>query len=180
MSSYLLSCSCGGRLVVETGQAGETLRCDCGRQVVVPALRQLRALPPADDVAAIDTKAAAAWSTRHAVVTVLLLAAFASLAVVGVSWWRQPTLPTFNPAGWTQLMDTKISELTPEAAWQAWVQFYEPLTQNGFSPIEYHGTAAIEQEIGRRRWVQLIFGSLAAVCLIAAAVTSVSGRTAAV
>jgi hypothetical protein len=43
---YLLSCSCGGRVGVGSGQAGGSVRCDaCGRSLQVPKLRDLSKLP---------------------------------------------------------------------------------------------------------------------------------------
>lgn len=181
MATYMVSCSCGGQLAVEPGQAGETLRCECGRQVAVPTLRRLRELPRADEARgeASDTAATdSAWGVRQGVITVLVIAAVGSLAAAGVSRWQEPTMPTFNPAGWTELMDTKISELTPEAAWQAWVQFYEPLTQSGFSEMQYHGTEELERQIAWHRGLQITFGAIAAVCIIAAIAVAMIGRSA--
>jgi hypothetical protein len=37
---------CGRRLTVTAGEAGSTRACPCGRQVVLPALSQLRAAAP--------------------------------------------------------------------------------------------------------------------------------------
>ena len=47
MAKYLVPCVCGRQHAVDTGQAGESLVCECGATVAVPTLRQLRELPPA-------------------------------------------------------------------------------------------------------------------------------------
>src|SRR6476660_2602728 len=58
---YLLPCpACNSRLPVETGQAGQTIRCSCGTSVEVPSIRGLRTLEPLAD----EPPAAATWTTR--------------------------------------------------------------------------------------------------------------------
>ena len=44
---FELPCECGRRLIVTAGDAGATLRCECGRTVQVPGLNELRASVPA-------------------------------------------------------------------------------------------------------------------------------------
>jgi len=173
MSKFLLSCSCGQQLAVGPGQAGETLRCECGRPLPVPELRQLRQLPVASEAPA---ESAAAWGGRHRAITVLALAAIVSLAAASVSWWNQPSLPEFNPAGWTRMMDSRISEFTPAEAWQAWVIMYRPLAVTGFTELKHHNAEAIEREIDARRRMQMVLAAVAAICLVAAATTAFAGR----
>jgi len=43
---YWLDCSCGQSVRVDTAQAGETVRCVCGSELKVPALRDLSRLEP--------------------------------------------------------------------------------------------------------------------------------------
>lgn len=50
--SYLLPCTCGRNVIVRTRQAGETVRCECGRDCAVPRLVEIRRLQPADVPAA--------------------------------------------------------------------------------------------------------------------------------
>jgi hypothetical protein len=164
-------------LAAEPGQAGETLRCECGSGVTVPTLRQLRQLPVASES---PTEAAHAWEARHGAITVLVLAAVIALIAAGVSWWNQPSVPEFSPAGWTRMMDNRFSELTPVAAWKLWVDAYRPLAANGFDTLKYAGADQIEREIGARRRMQLILLAVAAVCLVAAVATAIAGRSRAV
>jgi hypothetical protein len=45
---YLLSCSCGKEVPIETAQAGGNVLCDCGLSLKVPTLLQIKKLPLAD------------------------------------------------------------------------------------------------------------------------------------
>lgn len=42
--SYLLPCACGRDLVIQPRQAGEMIRCECGRECAVPRLNEIRRL----------------------------------------------------------------------------------------------------------------------------------------
>ena len=58
---YLLPCpACNSQLPVETGQAGQTIRCSCGKSLEVPSIRGLRALEQVAD----ERPATAAWTKR--------------------------------------------------------------------------------------------------------------------
>lgn len=46
---YLLPCECGQKIPLSTGQAGDTLTCECGRTVTAPKLREMRLLEPAPE-----------------------------------------------------------------------------------------------------------------------------------
>ena len=44
--TYLLTCtSCEQPIPVEVTQAGETIRCDCGAEIPLPSMREIRRLP---------------------------------------------------------------------------------------------------------------------------------------
>ncbi|WP_425617169.1 hypothetical protein NA78x_000840 [Anatilimnocola sp. NA78] len=59
---YLVPCSCGEKLRVRGGQAGEKLTCKCGQSVPVPTIRQLRQLETvADESAPRPSSALSAW-----------------------------------------------------------------------------------------------------------------------
>ena len=55
---YLVECVCGEKIAVRVGQAGQQVRCGCGREVNIPLLRELRKLPTAQPSA--DRPASAA------------------------------------------------------------------------------------------------------------------------
>jgi hypothetical protein len=77
-ASYLLPCACGREIVVEPRQAGESVRCRCGRDCAVPTLREVRSLRPAQASAATRAQTDSTWGNPQrflaAGVVVLLLA----------------------------------------------------------------------------------------------------------
>src|SRR5262245_42232670 len=84
--TYLLPCpSCGSKLPVETGQAGQMLRCGCGQSVEVPTVRGLREL----EVVA-DDGSAPRWTARHGLVFVGSVIAMAALLFAGYIWMTRP------------------------------------------------------------------------------------------
>ena len=48
MPRYLLPCSCGQLISIDTIQAGQEVRCSCGKAQLVPTLREIRQLPEAE------------------------------------------------------------------------------------------------------------------------------------
>jgi hypothetical protein len=58
---YLVLCTCGEKLRVRGGQAGEKLTCKCGATVAVPTVRNLRQLETVDDETA--PRPPLAWTT---------------------------------------------------------------------------------------------------------------------
>lgn len=61
MTHYLLPCSCGAELSVDTSQAGESMDCpDCGGQLEVPSLRGLKHLAVAGQQPSADSSLRAA------------------------------------------------------------------------------------------------------------------------
>jgi len=59
---FLVPCSCGEKLRVRGGQAGEKLTCKCGASVAIPTIRHLRQLETVDDETAPKPQTAlAAW-----------------------------------------------------------------------------------------------------------------------
>jgi hypothetical protein len=174
MPKYLLTCGCGRELSVDPGQAGESLRCECGATIAVPTLRQLRQLPAACD----DTAAAVgrAWSFRHGAIAVSLILAVACLLIAGLSWLGEPKVPMFDPAGQMRYVDQEIDKLTPVVAWRRFVDTYQPLAATGFTEFKHPMVIAAQQEIERRRLVQLVMVTVAAICVAAAAAIWVGTR----
>src|SRR5262245_43414249 len=78
---YLLACpSCGAKNPVETGQAGQSIRCSCGNTIEVPSIRAMRSLEPQGE----DVPVGPRWSTRQGLVF-LGLAITAAALVLGAS-----------------------------------------------------------------------------------------------
>jgi len=90
---YLLPCqSCNSRLPVETGQAGQTIRCSCGNIVEVPSIRGLRALEQVAD----ERPAAATWTKRKGL---LFLGAAMSIGALAAAAAVLALRPTVNDDG---------------------------------------------------------------------------------
>jgi hypothetical protein len=81
---YLLPCACGQQHRVAPAQAGELVRCGCGKSLLVPTLRGLRALEPAPESG--PSRTAPGWSRVHgAIFAVSLLVIMAGLALTACS-----------------------------------------------------------------------------------------------
>ncbi len=109
MAQYLLPCSCGQKVRVDSAQAGGCVPCACGQSLSVPTLRGLRALEEAPaDKAAIQRAAGRLWSplqgTRFSVGLFVFVVA---LGIVGYTLWnyRQATPYTRD---WTPEISTEL------------------------------------------------------------------------
>lgn len=173
MARHLITCDCGQQLAAETGQAGDLLRCTCGRSISVPAFRQLRALPVASESA---DKTAGTWGARQGTITLLALLAAAALVSAGYVWWSTPTMPEFNPEGWTRVVDSQIAALSPEDAWRIGTNLYQSLSTNGFTAMELPSTDAIRSQITFRFWLQLALVATAVICGAASVAMAATGR----
>src|SRR4051812_18213360 len=126
MSKYLVECKCGNKLPAEMGQAGGRIACTCGNFVDVPPLRKLRHLPPAETEVAGTTST---WNARKGVITASLLLA-AALAIVNAwSWFTQPSVPDFDPAGYQRAIEQGLNKLTPGQSWELWIEYYKPMAE---------------------------------------------------
>jgi hypothetical protein len=118
-SRYKLPCDCGESTVVDVRQAGETVRCTCGRALGVPTLRQLRQLEGADDRAArIPTRT---WTLQQGLLFAsgLLVAAIAA----GSSAYlllRISRLDTNQPDVSSVRFEREIDSFTPPETWLIW------------------------------------------------------------
>jgi hypothetical protein len=168
MAKYLVPCACGRRLAVDTGQAGESLVCDCGATVAVPTLRQLRQLPATREESA--PVGGPAWGFRQGAITVSLLLAAVCLIVATASRMSERPVPTIDPAARTSLVDRQVTAMTPLDAWQSWNDSYQSLSTTGFEVYKHPATDAMQQNLDWHRWIQWSTLGLAAVFVAAAAV----------
>src|SRR5450432_3398339 len=109
MSQHLLTCVCGRQLPVELGQAGEQLRCECGTNISVPTLRQLRQLPVAAEVAPAQV-AKRAWGARQGAIAASLIFVGLLLMGAGVSRYSEHPLPQFHPDAQIQMVDQWLAK----------------------------------------------------------------------
>jgi hypothetical protein len=172
MAKYLVPCVCGRRLAVDTGQAGESLVCECGATVAVPTLRQLRQLPESCDVAAAP--AGSTWGLRQGAITVSLLLAAVCLVLAGLSKYSEQPLPTIDPVARTASVDKQVGAMTPLEAWQVWINSYQSLATTGFEVYKHPASAAMEMNLDWHRAIQWSALGLAAVFLATAGVLGLS------
>jgi hypothetical protein len=153
-------------MAVDTAQAGESIGCECGKTIAVPALRQLRQLPPAEEQ---KMAAASSWGVRQGVIASCLIAAAFSTIVAAVSYSKQPEMPVFDPVQYTRMTNDQIDRMTPMTAWGTWVNGYRNLGVTGFREFHHPATAEIQLDIDRHRLVQMTMLGVAGLALVIAA-----------
>ncbi len=118
---YQLPCpSCSAVLKVSTTQAGESLTCSCGKEVLVPTLRELRQLDTAaDEISAAKTSS---WSPLRGG---LFVSGICLIAVAAIGHWRidgqRRELDIAQPE--FRKISFDVQTLTLSGAWQAWTHF---------------------------------------------------------
>ena len=63
-TKYLLPCSCGKSVPVETSQAGQEVVCECGLTLTVPSMLKIKKLQQADEIPKKGTKGSTAAATE--------------------------------------------------------------------------------------------------------------------
>ena len=81
---YLLPCTCGETTAVEPGQAGQTVVCVCGENLIVPSMLQVKALPEAPEKSASpENKTKSPYKAAFA----MLIPGIACLLLAFPCWW---------------------------------------------------------------------------------------------
>ena len=68
MPRYLLPCSCGQSISIDTIQAGQEVRCSCGQSQLAPTLREIRQLPEAEPAMTQLRLVKEPWSANRTIV----------------------------------------------------------------------------------------------------------------
>ena len=165
MPHYLLTCECGETRIVEPQQAGISITCECGREIHVPALVQMRKLPAADGP--VTQVSAMAWSPQQGVlyavgITIMVIAAVAVVSLLVLLSRVDTTRPTYS-------FQHSVDSLTPTEAWTAW---------NNLSIVEL-GPRRMPPHIAARQYCRFLYGGLAVtgiVAVVGAALTLFSLR----
>lgn len=164
MSAYLLSCPCGETVPVDVGQAGGQVTCSCGTQLDVPPLRQLRHLPRA--TAPEEPRSRGTWGARQGIVATSLILAAALFLWSGYVWWKQPTIPKFDPASRLRAVEAHIA--TPAGAYEAWIEYYRPMAEHGIPIFRVANAADIEARMDSSRFLRWMLWVLVALFVIVA------------
>lgn len=148
---YLLTCECGSTTAVSTSQAGDRIRCDCGKELEVPTLRKLNDLPreaPTDGKGRSSLGAGSSWGLRQGIFTVGLIVSL--LLAGGAGWFMaiEPAPPTpFDLEARSASLDIGIDRLSPLQVWTMWKSDYEPLALFGFKKVESPADAYVKKKI---------------------------------
>ncbi len=132
---YLLNCSCGKSVPIETSQAGQAVACSCGKQLEAPTMRMIRQLEPASEEGADRATKSGNWSILHRLLFAAGLAvATAGFLVAGFYQWSRVNLDTKEIA-WDINLDTDLEVLENmdlELAWENWLQ----VRDSGIGPYQ--------------------------------------------
>lgn len=162
---HLLPCACGKSIPVEVSQAGDRVACECGAQVEVPPLRQLRELPLQQQASDAAGRPQSDWAVHQGVLTAGALVALV-LAALGGWWWiSEPPMPKgFDAVATGERLDLVVDQMTPRQAYGQWVTVYaqarpfetvqDPREEALIAVIEHHRQV---------RWALLIAAAATAV-----------------
>ena len=147
MQRYRLPCpSCARCFEVATPQAGETLSCECGAQILVPKLRELRQLELVEDAEERQPTSENWNPTRGSlfVLGMLLMASgiYASFRIQQERKQLDITRPEFHELSYD------VQDLTPSTAWEWWDYFRLNDMRYRVTP-QYLENRAKDQTLGR-------------------------------
>jgi len=117
MARYLLPCPCGNNIAVEPRQAGESLRCSCGKVITAPPMLQIKALEPAPELEQ-PKPAASSWGVRQGVVLSGVLVVLIAVGLAVVLYLHRPVHPELGHNG--AAVREHVSGLSPVHSWQTW------------------------------------------------------------
>jgi hypothetical protein len=123
---YLVECVCGEKIAVRVGQAGQQVRCGCGREVGIPLLRELRKLPvaqPTADSSAAKVRGAKPSPASPAAFFAVLLTIVGILACVVVLYARSKIDTTWSPESQKDYDSALIDEMPADSIYDAWYAF---------------------------------------------------------
>ena len=105
---------------IEVAQAGQSVCCECGRSLVVPALRAIRQLPrrEGDERPTPKRRWNAAQGTLFAVGAIVTLCSLLFAAYCGILRWRIDTRPP--PPEFAQQMVGDVDSWPPEQLYEFW------------------------------------------------------------
>jgi hypothetical protein len=164
MMRYFLPCSCGRKIPLSATQAGETLRCECGKSLTAPTLRELRQLEPAADTAPAPRRRLA-WSPTQGVLFALggVLVLVAGV-ILGMTAFQRQQLRTDKPRIIPESMDVYLAEIDTNTPLQNFEVWQTEILQEGLQrqPPEY----VLHRQVARvLRWIMIIAGTGGAIGL---------------
>ena len=114
-----LLCECGKVHLIETTQAGSSLPCDCGTEILVPTLREIAQLPDAEEMP--STPRRSRWTHQQAIFfAVGVVIFFLGLGAATVLFSTRPAAQLPQPAGKVALLDMHLATLSPAETLDLW------------------------------------------------------------
>jgi len=136
---YLLSCSCKLKIPVKPSQAGQTVKCDCGNELEVPAMQEVKKLErivikPKSQTIAMGKN----WDSRRACI---LLGGVITIAAILMFAYFQWTRPRLRP----------IEQYPPLTTWSMWQSFRQGAVRRPL-PAEKQ---FLDNLINNQRWTNV-------------------------
>lgn len=156
-ANYLLPCACGHRTRVDANQAGLTVRCACGTELTVPAMRGLAALERADLPPAAERTAPAGptWGRRQGLIflgSVILIAG--ALAAVAIWFFLIPS-PLSLKENYRQATRDALDSMPVEDLIAKWNEYRNGVEQETWEQAINMYEAVVR---GWMQWVMLAGG----------------------
>ncbi|HUT10276.1 MAG TPA: hypothetical protein VMY42_07265 [Thermoguttaceae bacterium] len=112
MNRYLLPCSCGRKIPIEVGQAGQTARCECGAPLKVPTMLEMAALEKLDSES--PPVKSTAWGIRQGLALLGIVMVLASLVLAVIAYRSRPGTPS------AELIRERCQEFSPVESLRYW------------------------------------------------------------
>ena len=158
---YLLPCSCGNSVPVESHQAGGSVNCTCGQSLNVPSLRDLRELPTKASGKIVRSKSQ--WGARQGTMTFCLVMAVFSGGVGGGLWHYASLHGPPDMEGQLQGLHDKIESFTPAESYYDWVRSVRDV---GLIRHEDSAFAKVRSTYFMRRRIAITFLVISAAMLL--------------
>lgn len=162
---YLVPCSCGRKMPVETRQAGEVISCACGASLDIPRLIELKKLEKIA-IQAADAKPHGIWGVGQGLILsgAVLLIGVVLLSILVIIFGAGDPYDNMTP----DQIRTAFQQMTPEQTWGTWMN----LRQSGINPPKKAVERYLEG-LHAQRQMLLAFLSIAAVVDVALLVAGI-------
>jgi hypothetical protein len=117
---YLLPCQCGKKTEIDSSQAGLTVRCACGSELAVPAMRGLAGLERVERAPTpSQAQPASMWGPRQGMMF-LGAAVVVAAALVALYFWLMLPEPVTLLPDYQALNRNNVKQLTLEQTIDRW------------------------------------------------------------
>jgi hypothetical protein len=110
---YLLPCACGREIPIETSQAGEVVRCECGAELEAPTLLRMSSLKRAPEPVIDATPRQSRWGSRQRLRLIGAIIAVPCLILAGLVFMTRPRLENV-------ITHRPLDTLSFYQTWQIW------------------------------------------------------------